>query len=212
MATDGVRIFEDDDADEAISERWARFCREAGALSDLPVALNTRALILLFACDLPSAASLVEEVRAATDATGIDIYPVGAVCLAAFQGHEAEASPYIEANVSEALRRREGVRLAVATWASAVLNNGLGRYQDALAAAQVASESARKEWYPRWVLAELIEAAVRTGDASGSHRRLPPARRDGRSHRQRLGTGPAGTVARAADRERGGRGVLPGVD
>ena len=165
----------DDDAYEAISERWARFCREAGALSDLPVALNTRALILLFAGDLPSAASLVEEVRAATDATGIDIYPVGAVCLAAFQGHEAEASPYIEANVSEALRRREGVRLAVATWASAVLNNGLGRYQDALAAAQVASESAREEWYPRWVLAELIEAAVRTGTpaaATDAYRRL----------------------------------------
>jgi DNA-binding CsgD family transcriptional regulator len=166
----------DDDAYEAISERWARFCREAGALSDLPVALNTRALILLFAGDLPGAASLVEEVQAATDATGIDIYPVGAVCLAAFRGHEAEASPYIEANVSEALHRREGVRLAVAMWASAVLNNGLGRYQEALAAAQVASESAaREEWFPRWVLAELVEAAVRSGTrgaATDAYRRL----------------------------------------
>ncbi len=165
----------DDDAYEAISERWARFCREAGALSDLPVALNTRALILLFAGDLSSAASLVEEVRAATDATGIDIHPVGAVCLAAFRGHEAEASPYIEANVSEALRRREGNRLAVAMWASAVLNNGLGRYQEALAAAQVASESALEVSFPRWVLAELIEAAVRTGTpaaATDAYRRL----------------------------------------
>jgi DNA-binding CsgD family transcriptional regulator len=165
----------DDDAYEAISERWARFCREAGALSDLPVALNTRALILLFAGDLSSAASLVEEVRAATDATGIDIHPVGAVCLAAFRGHEAEASPYIEANVSEALRRREGNRLAVALWANAVLNNGLGRYQEALAAAQVASESALEVSFPRWVLAELIEAAVRTGTpaaATDAYRRL----------------------------------------
>jgi DNA-binding CsgD family transcriptional regulator len=165
----------DDDAYEAISERWARFCREAGALSDLPIALNTRALILLFVGDLSSAASLVEEVRAATDATGIDIHPVGAVCLAAFRGHEAEASPYIEANVSEALRRREGNRLAVAMWASAVLNNGLGRYQEALAAAQVASESALEVSFPRWVLAELIEAAVRTGTpaaATDAYRRL----------------------------------------
>jgi DNA-binding CsgD family transcriptional regulator len=165
----------DDDAYEAISERWARFCREAGALSDLPIALNTRALILLFVGDLSSAASLVEEVRVATDATGIDIHPVGAVCLAAFRGHEAEASPYIEANVSEALRRREGNRLAVAMWASAVLNNGLGRYQEALAAAQVASESALEVSFPRWVLAELIEAAVRTGTpaaATDAYRRL----------------------------------------
>ena len=165
----------DDDAYEAISERWARFCREAGALSDLPVALNTRALVLLFAGDLSGAASLVEEVRAATDATGIDIHPVGAVCLAAFRGREAEASPYIEANVSEALRRREGNRLAVAMWASAVLNNGLGRYQEALAAAQVASESALEVSFPRWVLAELIEAAVHTGTpaaATDAYRRL----------------------------------------
>jgi DNA-binding CsgD family transcriptional regulator len=165
----------DGDACDVLSERWARFSREAGALSDLPIALNTRALILLFTGDLSGAASLVEEVRAATDATGIDRYPIGAVCLAAFGGHEAEASRFIEANVSEALHRREGGNLAVATWASAVLNNGLGRYQDALAAAQMASESPLEVLYPLWALAELIEAAVRSGTpaaATDAYRRL----------------------------------------
>jgi DNA-binding CsgD family transcriptional regulator len=165
----------DDDACDVLSEQWARFCREAGALSDLPIALNIRALILLFTGDISGAASLVEEVRAATDATGIDFEPVGAMGLAAFRGHEAEASPLLEANVSEALHRREGNRLAVATWASAVLNNGLGRYEEALAAAQQASESPLDVIYHYWALAELVEAAVRSGasgEATDAYRRL----------------------------------------
>jgi DNA-binding CsgD family transcriptional regulator len=48
-------------------------------------------------------------------------------------------------------------------WASAVLNNGLGRYQEALAAAQRACESRLHRPCSGWALAELIEAAVRSG-------------------------------------------------
>jgi DNA-binding CsgD family transcriptional regulator len=165
----------DDDACEMLSEQWARFCREAGAVSDLPIALNIRAPILLFAGDISGAAALVEEVRAATDATGIDFAPYGAMGLAAFRGYAAEASPLVEANVTEASLRGEGIRLAAAEWASAVLNNGLGRYQDALAAAQRASESPLETIYPYWALAELIEAAVRGGTtaaATDAYRRL----------------------------------------
>jgi len=167
-------ILWDDEACTVISERWARFCRDAGALSDLLLALSFRTYVLLFTGDLSSAASLVEEVRAATDATGINFEPTGAMALAAFRGNEAEASPFIEANVSQALHRREGNRLAVATWASAVLNNGLGRYQDALAAAQQATDPL-DVIYPYWALAELIEAAVRSGTsgaATDAYRRL----------------------------------------
>jgi DNA-binding CsgD family transcriptional regulator len=167
-------ILWDDDACTVISERWARFCRDAGALSDLLLALSFSTHVLLFTGDLSGAASLVEEVRAATDATGINFQPTGAMGLAAFRGNEAEASPFIEANVSEALHLREGNRLAVATWASAVLNNGLGRYQDALAAAQQATDPL-DVIYPYWALAELIEAAVRSGTraaAAGAYRRL----------------------------------------
>jgi DNA-binding CsgD family transcriptional regulator len=167
-------ILWDDEACTVVSERWARFCRDAGALSDLLVALSFRTYILLFTGDLSSAALLVEEVRAATDATGINFEPVGAMAVAAFRGNEAEASPFIEANMSQARHRREGNHLAVATWASAVLNNGLGRYQDALAAAQQATDPL-DVIYPYWALAELIEAAVRSGTraaATDAYRRL----------------------------------------
>jgi DNA-binding CsgD family transcriptional regulator len=167
-------ILWDDDACTVISERWARLCRDTGALSDLVLALSFSTHVLLFTGDLSGAASLVEEVRTATDATGINFEPAGAMGLAAFRGNEAEAFPFIEANVSEALHLREGNRLAVATWASAVLNNGLGRYQDALAAAQQATDPL-DVIYPYWALAELIEAAVRSGQsaaAAGAYRRL----------------------------------------
>jgi DNA-binding CsgD family transcriptional regulator len=168
----------DDDACEVLSERWARLCREAGALSDLPMALNTRAYILLLAGDLSGAASLVEEVQAATEATGIGSQPISAMILAAFQGREAEASLLIEATVNQALLRREGRRLSAATWASAVLSNGLGRYREALAAAQQATDSPLEVLYPYWALAELIEAAVRSGHsgaAADAYRRLAEA-------------------------------------
>jgi DNA-binding CsgD family transcriptional regulator len=152
----------DDDASMVISQRWAKFCLETGALSDLLLALSSGTSIFLFTGDLSSAGLLVEEVRAATDATGVNFEPPAAMSLAAFRGDEAEASPFIDANVSEALHRKEGNRLAVATWASAVLNNGLRRYDEALAAAQQAT-SPLDLIYPNWALAELIEAAVRVG-------------------------------------------------
>jgi DNA-binding CsgD family transcriptional regulator len=174
-ATVVALVLWDDDACEVLFERWAKYCRKAGALSELPIALNGQALIRVLAGDLSGAASLVEEVRAATDATGLEPGAFGAMALAAFRGHEAEASSLIEASTSQALLRGEGGRLAAAAWASAVRNNGLGRYQNVLAAAQQASESPLDVIYHYWALAELIEAAVRSGQsaaATDAYRRL----------------------------------------
>ncbi len=56
-----------------------------------------------------------------------------------------------------------------------MLNNGLGRYQQALAAAQRATVNDRELGFSNWALAELIEAAARTGmtqTAAGAYRRL----------------------------------------
>ena len=50
-------------------------------------------------------------------------------------------------------------------WASAILYNGLGRYETALAGAQQAAEQASELPISMWALAELIEAASRTGQA-----------------------------------------------
>ena len=64
---------------------------------------------------------------------------------------------------------------AAAEWANAVLHNGLGRYQAALAAAQRATESPWVLGLSNWALVELVEAAARTGAhkmAADSYRRL----------------------------------------
>jgi DNA-binding CsgD family transcriptional regulator len=59
----------------------------------------------------------------------------------------------------------EGQWLTATQWATAVLDNGLGRYVDALAAAQAASDDAHELGVSVWALPELIEAASRSGRA-----------------------------------------------
>ena len=69
----------------------------------------------------------------------------------------------IEARRQDVLRRGEGFWLASVDWGSAVLYNGLGRYDDALAAAERAAEDPHGLGTPMWVLTDLVEAAVRSG-------------------------------------------------
>jgi DNA-binding CsgD family transcriptional regulator len=165
----------DDDACEEISDQWCRICREAGALSDLPVALHTRAWVLVFAGDLGGAASVTDEVRAAIEATEINFGEYGPLALAAYGGDEAAAPALVDASIKDGLLGGEGSRLSAAEWANAVLNNGLGRYEQALGAAQRASEYPWQFVFGPWALAELIEAATRSGRtevAAGAYRRL----------------------------------------
>ena len=53
--------------------------------------------------------------------------------------------------------------MTVAHWVAAVLYNGLGRYEEALAAARQAREH-KHVYISMWALPELIEAAARTGN------------------------------------------------
>jgi DNA-binding CsgD family transcriptional regulator len=85
------------------------------------------------------------------------------VALAAWRGRQAETSELIEAAATDVERRGEGGWLSAAQWATAVLCNGLGRYEDALAAAQQASEDKPAGWFINWAIVELIEAAARSG-------------------------------------------------
>ena len=57
----------------------------------------------------------------------------------------------------------QGLGIQVCQWASAVLYNGLGRYEQAVAEAQQASDAAPELHISGWALPELIEAAARTG-------------------------------------------------
>ena len=155
----------DDETWEVLSNRLVQLVRDTGALTALPIALSTRIYLHLYAGELAAAVSLIEEVEAVAEATASHLAPYGALELAALEGREVEASELIEATINEVVPRGEGFGLTVTEWASAGLYNGLGRYEDALAAARQASEHPRDLGASTWALPELIEAAARSGNA-----------------------------------------------
>jgi DNA-binding CsgD family transcriptional regulator len=164
----------DDTGWETLSERHVRLARRTGALNDLPLALNQRVYMHLLAGELTAAASLVDEIEAATDAIGGTLAPYGKVGLAALRGREVEAVDLIGRTRTEVTRRGEGIGVSVVDWAEAVLYNGLARYDDARSAALRVVD--HQDLNPStWVMPEVIEAAVRAGTpelAAHTHRRL----------------------------------------
>ena len=90
------------------------------------MALSARAFILLFAGELVEAAALVQDLQAATEATGINLAPYAGMGLEAFRGRQAETAALVEATIEDVSLRGEGNGIAVAEWATAVLNNGVG--------------------------------------------------------------------------------------
>jgi DNA-binding CsgD family transcriptional regulator len=148
---------------QAISEAHVQIAREAGALGELPLALSQRVYAHLFAGELTTAALLIDEIRSASEATGSKLTPYGAVGLAALRGREPEAISLIDESRQDATRRGEGVGLSVLDWAQALLYNGLGRYDEARAAAMRVTEYPHDLSTSNWGMVELIEAAVRAG-------------------------------------------------
>jgi DNA-binding CsgD family transcriptional regulator len=165
----------DDAGWEALSERHIRIARKTGALGDLPLALTQRIYLHLLTGELMAAASLVEEIQQATDTTGSDLAPYGAVGLAALRGREAEAAYLIDRTRTEVAGRGEGIGLSVLDWAAAVLYNGLGRYEEACSAALRVATRPHDLNPSMWVMAEVIEATVRAGTpevGADTYRRL----------------------------------------
>ncbi len=168
----------DDQSWDVLSARLIELAREAGALTALPAALLEGAAVRLAAGEPARAAAMVREAEDAARATGNPVGPYGALMLAAWGGREAEANQLITAVTPDMAARGEGQWLTAAAWATAVLQNGLGHYEQALAAAEQASEDPAELGLATWSLVELIEAAARTGTperAAGALQRLGEA-------------------------------------
>jgi DNA-binding CsgD family transcriptional regulator len=161
-ATVSALLLWDDEAWERLSDRHLQLVRETGALGEFGIALGHRGQMHVFAGELAMAASLQESIEEATALTGSPIAPYHAAALAAMRGREAEARRFIDTARAEVIGRGEGAGLAFMDWAESVLYNGLGRYEEALAAARRVVDEA--ELVPlNWAMPELIEAAVRVG-------------------------------------------------
>ena len=171
-----VQILWDDKSWSLLSTRQVQFARDAGALGVLPVVLCHRALLQLHESDFAAAESRCEEAEAIAEATGGERRPpYMPLAIAAYRGREGEASTLAETSLRDVLRRGEGVGLIFVQWATAVLYNGLARYQDALAAAQRAFADPHELVFSTWAAVELIEAATRSGvpeHAAGALERL----------------------------------------
>jgi DNA-binding CsgD family transcriptional regulator len=153
----------DDDRWHLLSERHVELARGVGALAELPLALSMRAFTVMFEGDMAGAALLIGEHQVAMDATGSHLAPYAELGVAALRGRQAEAAALIDATISEVTLRGEGIGIATAEWAAAVLNNGLGRYEQAMQAAQRATAHSVEMVVPSWASVELVEAAVRSG-------------------------------------------------
>jgi DNA-binding CsgD family transcriptional regulator len=152
----------DDETWTVLSTRHLDLVRQAGSLTALPFVLTNRTSVYTFFGELGTAAAYEEELRAATEATGIATVPYGALALAALRGHEAELTGLARTTVHDAQARGEGLALTITEFLTATLYLGLGRYDAALAAVGQA-ERYSEEGAAIWALIELIEAAVRSG-------------------------------------------------
>jgi DNA-binding CsgD family transcriptional regulator/tetratricopeptide (TPR) repeat protein len=163
----------DDETWRLLSSRELERARGTGALTAMPLVLSTLSYVHAISGELTAAETLLDEIRAATEATGIPSHHYAALWIAALRGREAELSELIATTTAEAVARGEGFALAITAQVSAVLNNGLGRYDVALASVRQAVDvELYSELASPRAVAELIEAAVRCGEHALAQRAL----------------------------------------
>ena len=162
----------------AVATRGVQLAREAGALTVLAVSVNVMAQAVALSGDLDRAALLVAEADSVTEATGTQVAPYGALVLGGIRGRAAETTALIDATIEGSTAGGQGTAVQYARWARSILLNGLGRYEEAMAAAQEASDDTPELFVSVWAAIELLEAATRTDRpelARAAHDRIAAA-------------------------------------
>lgn len=152
-----------DDGWHDIAAHAVQVATGSGALALLPAALLSRAGASVERGELTTASALVAEANDLSMA--IDYAPLKyhRIMVATWRGDEAEVTRLAAAALESGRARGEGRVIGLAYYATAVLNNGLGRYKDALAAARHAFDYDDLGFYPE-LLSEMVEAGVRGDD------------------------------------------------
>jgi DNA-binding CsgD family transcriptional regulator len=164
LAQDAAQEVWDHDSWYELAMVQLRLVRESGALSVLPLAFTAVVCAQIYAGELAAAAPLVDDQRTATEATRSRLAPYAELILTAWRGQEAELAALVDATVAEVLPRGEGIGVTTCRWVTAVLHLGLGRHDDALAAAEeVVDRPNALDWPAKAALPELVEAAARSG-------------------------------------------------
>jgi DNA-binding CsgD family transcriptional regulator len=149
----------DDEMWHELATQAVRLCRESGALILLPLALGDRAAVHLHAGEFGAASALIEEADAITETTGNAPVKYSSLLLTAWRG--VEAMDFMNWGLENVMARGEGRGIGGYGYVTAVLYNGLGRYEAALASAQSACEYDDLGLFG-FSLVELVEAAARS--------------------------------------------------
>ena len=169
MTTIPSNVLWDEDSWHAINARQLQEARDAGALARLPIDLTAWAVLVAWRGDFEAAAVAIAEAESVTEATGTRFGPYAALLLAALRGVEVEAAPMIESVARDAAVGGQGIAVQWAEWVHAILCNGLGRFEQALASARQAAGEMPHLFISAWALPELIEAAVRSERSELGH-------------------------------------------
>ncbi|MEU4767663.1 LuxR C-terminal-related transcriptional regulator [Actinosynnema sp. NPDC023794] len=154
----------DDETWHELATHAVRTARETGALNFLPLALAYRAAVHVHAGEFDLAAALIKESDAITAATGNSPLEYASLLLVAWRGEDAQAATLIQDRARLATTWGEGRAIGSGDLLTAVLHNGFGQYQAALARAERACEHEDLGVFG-FALVELVEAGAR-GEAS----------------------------------------------
>jgi len=146
-----------------LAEAQVALARKQGALVQLQFALNFLGSSYLLAGDLTAAKRVIEEDELIAEATGNRPIAYLAMSLAAMRGQEQHAIELIDAATDELSARGDSRLLDRLNYYRAVLWNGLGRYDAAIAALRPGLVHDSSTLRP-YVVSEIAEAASRTGD------------------------------------------------
>jgi DNA-binding CsgD family transcriptional regulator len=155
----------DQDTYSSLNGRQVEMLRSAGELTILPAALTTHAGSCVTSGDFAQAAELLEQSDTISTATGAPPHRSIQTYLAACRGQEGLCRDFAEVTIRDATARGEGSEITVVLFSLAILHNGLGQYEEALAACTSALEYEDVGMYGH-LLTEMVEAAARSGNTS----------------------------------------------
>jgi DNA-binding CsgD family transcriptional regulator len=145
-----------------LADRGARRARATGALDILPINAIQQSGVGIHTGRFGEAQVLGEEADEILRAIGSATLMAPVPMLSAYRGREEETLTMIEVGREDALSGGRGTALSMVETAGAILCNGLGRYEEALAFAERAFAVAPLARYAMAPV-ELVEAAARCG-------------------------------------------------
>ena len=146
-----------------LAARGVDLARMSGALGALPAALNSLAVVNVLTVGVDAATRSATEAVTIANVLEVPCVPYGRLAVGALAGQTQETTQLISEVTPEAVANGEGEWLTATEWAVALLNNGAGRYTDAMESAERGSAHPGELGFSLLSMVELVEAAARSG-------------------------------------------------